>query len=100
MPSDTAGLAGGNQSRTTEVVEKNKSRHPMKESSTNARSHERWAHFRLSVIGPLLAAPPSRGQLQAQLQELAAQKWRHPVSGAWGIFGLSTIERWSYKTIR
>lgn len=100
MPGDTAGRAGVNQSRTTEVVEKSESRHPMKESSSNARSHERWAHFRFSVIGPLLAAPPSRGQLQAQLQELAAKKWRHPVSGAWVIFGLSTIERWYYKALR
>jgi hypothetical protein len=47
-----------------------------------------------------LAAPPARGQLQAQLQELAAQKWRHPVSGAWVVFGRSTIERWYYKALR
>ncbi len=37
----------------------------MKETSSNARPHERWAHFRFSVIGPLLAAPPAKGQLQA-----------------------------------
>ena len=30
-------------------------------------SHEQWARFRFSVIGPLLAAPPDRGQLQQQL---------------------------------
>ena len=72
----------------------------MKETSSYSRSHERWAHFRFSVIGPLLAAPPSRGQLQAQLQELAAKKWRHPVSGQWVVFGLSTIERWYYKALR
>ena len=69
----------------------------MKETSSTARSHERWAHFRFSVIGPLLAAPPAPGQLQAQLQELAAQKWRHPISGEWVVFGLSTLERWYYK---
>src|SRR5579862_5577948 len=72
----------------------------MNETSSNPRSHERWAHFRFSVIGPLLAAPPSRGQLQTQLQELATKKWRHPVSGKWVIFGLSTIERWYYKALR
>jgi len=72
----------------------------VQETSSNSRSHERWAHFRFSVIGSLLAAPPDRGQLQAQLQELAAQKWRHPVSGEWVVFGRSTIERWYYKALR
>ncbi len=71
----------------------------MKETSSTSRSHERWAHFRFSVIGALLAAPPSRGQLQAQLQELAAKKWRHPISGEWVLLGLSTIERWYYKSL-
>jgi transposase InsO family protein len=69
----------------------------MKETSLNGRSHERWAHFRFSVIGALLAAPPARGQLQVQLEELAAKKWRHPISGEWIVLGLSTIERWYYK---
>ena len=72
----------------------------MKETSSTLRSHERWAHFRFSVIGPLLAAPPFRGQLQAQLQDLAAKKWRHPISGEWVLLGLSTIERWYYKASR
>src|ERR1039457_2399051 len=72
----------------------------MKETSSTSRSHERWAHFRFSVIGPLLAAPASRGELQGQLQELAAKKWRHPISGEWVLFGLSTIERWYYKALR
>ena len=72
----------------------------MKDISSILRPHERWAHFRFSVIGPLLAAPPSRGQLQAQLQELAAKKWRHPISEEWVLFGLSTIERWYYKALR
>src|ERR1022692_1604903 len=72
----------------------------MKETSSTSRPHERWAHFRFSVIGPLLAAPASRGELQGQLQELAAKKWRHPISGEWVLFGLSTIERWYYKALR
>jgi putative transposase len=63
------------------------------------RSYERWAHFRFSVIGPLLAAPPARGQLQAQLQELAAKEWRHPLSGQWVRIGRSTLERWYYKAL-
>jgi putative transposase len=59
-------------------------------------SHEQWARFRFSVIGPLLAAPPERGDLQEQLKSLAAKKWRHPISGQRVQFGLSTIERWFY----
>ena len=61
-----------------------------------ARSHERWARFRFSVIGPLLAVPPERGELQEQLKSLAAKKWHHPISGQPIQFGLSTIERWFY----
>lgn len=72
----------------------------MEKDDSFARSSERWAHFRFSVIGPLLAAPPARGQLQLQLQELASKKWRHPITGAWVLFGLSTIERWYYKALR
>jgi transposase InsO family protein len=72
----------------------------MDQQPQTSRSHERWAHFRFSVIGPLLAAPPARGELQRQLKELAAQKWRHPLSGAWIVLGRSTIERWYYKALR
>ena len=61
-----------------------------------ARSHERWARFRFSVIGPLLAAPPERGELQEQLKSLAAKKWHHPITEQRVQFGLSTIERWFY----
>ena len=32
---------------------------------------QRWAHFRFSVIGLLLAAPPERGKLKVELQCLA-----------------------------
>lgn len=71
----------------------------MEKEPQNSRSHERWAHFRFSVIGPLWAAPPQRGQLQIQLEELAAKKWRHPISGPWTLLGLSTIERWYYKAL-
>ena len=34
---------------------------------------DQQARFRFSVIGPLLAAPPARGELQQALQELAAR---------------------------
>ena len=71
----------------------------MNQDSHRIRSHERWAHFRFSVIGALLAAPPEKGQLQGQLKELAAKKWRHPISGQWKVFGFSTIERWYYQAL-
>jgi len=60
---------------------------------------ERWAHFRFSVIGPLLAAPPDRGELRQELEILARKKWRHPVTAQWVQFGLSTIERWYYLAL-
>ena len=72
----------------------------MKKPSSFLRSHERWAQFRFSVIGPLLAAPASRGELQGQLQELAAKKWRHPITEEWTLFGFSTLERGYYKALR
>ena len=71
----------------------------MKKEPPAPRSTECWAHFRFSVIGPLLAAPPTRGQLQKQLAELAAKKWRHPIRGEWITLGRSTLERWYYKAL-
>jgi transposase InsO family protein len=59
-------------------------------------SHERWAHLRFSVVGPLLASPPAAGELQAALAELAEKVWRHPITGEPVRFGVSTIERWYY----
>lgn len=72
----------------------------MSTESSNVPSPERWATFRFSVVGPLLAAPPARGELQGRLQQLAAQKWRHPLGGQWMCLGLSTIERWYYAALR
>jgi putative transposase len=59
--------------------------------------HQRWAHFRFSVIGRLLAAPPERGELEAELHKLAQKTWKHPVSGQAVRFGFSTLERWYYE---
>ncbi|MDO8690350.1 MAG: DDE-type integrase/transposase/recombinase [Dehalococcoidia bacterium] len=69
----------------------------MKKDHPPFRSTERWAHFRFSVIGALLAAPPMRGQLQGQLQALADKKWRHPIGAHCFTLGFSTIERWYQK---
>ena len=56
--------------------------------------HERWAHFRFAVVGELLAAPPERGHLRAELERLAERTWKHPVSGEPVQFAYATIERW------
>ncbi|MDI7268056.1 MAG: DDE-type integrase/transposase/recombinase [Myxococcota bacterium] len=63
--------------------------------SRKARS-ERWAHFRFSVIGTLLAAPPPEGELWSRIEELAAKEWAHPIDGRPHRVGASTIERWYY----
>jgi len=62
--------------------------------SDNASVHERWAAFRFSVVGQLLAAPPPKGMLRRELKQLAARTWRHPITASPVRFGLSTIERW------
>jgi putative transposase len=65
-------------------------------SQDTASVHERWARFRFAIIGPLLAAPPKKGELLDALRELAMRTWRHPITGADARFSVSTIERWYY----
>ena len=60
------------------------------------RRPEQWAQLRFAIVGPLLAAPPEHGELQAALAALATKEWRHPITGAPVRFGVSTIERWLY----
>lgn len=57
----------------------------------------KWANFRFSVIGGLLAKPPKKGQLGQQIKKLAQNHYRHPIKGTRVKFGASTIERWYYK---
>ncbi len=61
-----------------------------------ARPHDRWAHLRFSVVGPLLAAPPAQGELKTELERLSAKEWLHPISLQPVSFAVSTIERWYY----
>lgn len=56
-----------------------------------------WARFRFSVIGPLLSAPPSRGELKAAIRSLAEKIWMHPINGRDVQYSATTIERWYYK---
>lgn len=65
-----------------------------KTSSTTTRRHERWANLRHAIIGALLAAPPSRGELRAALEALAARTYLHPNTGEPVQFAFSTLERW------
>src|SRR4029077_11713451 len=60
-------------------------------------SHQRWAHLRFAIIGPLLASPRPLGQLRLELARLAAKLWQHPISGQPVHFAVSTLERWLYK---
>jgi len=67
-------------------------------ATQNAETHRaRWARFRFSIVGTLLASPPEKGQLQNALQELADKQWLHPVTTLPVTLGLSTIERWYYR---
>lgn len=68
----------------------------MSNNKPEGPDRDRWARLRFAIIGPLLAAPPDPGALQHTLKRLAAQRWRHPVSGEPVRFGASTIERWYY----
>ncbi len=58
------------------------------------RSRASWARLRFAVVGPLLASPPHRGDLKAEIARLAEKSWRHPRTGEPVRFGRSTIERW------
>jgi len=61
---------------------------------------QRWAHFRFSVIGSLLAAPPPAGELWSRIEELAATVWVHPLRGTPHRVAASTLERWYYAARR
>jgi putative transposase len=69
----------------------------MAEQARGKRVHERWAHFRFSVVGQLLAAPPGKGELAAAIAALADRTWHHPITDEHTRFGFSTIERWYYR---
>ncbi|MCC6696588.1 MAG: transposase [Candidatus Hydrogenedentes bacterium] len=56
-----------------------------------------WAHFRFAIVGSLLSAPPSRGDLQAAIAALANRTWTHPITQRDVHFSAKTIERWFYR---
>ena len=65
-------------------------------SVTDPPKRDRWGRLRFAIIGPLLAAPPPKGELQDQLKALAAKFWRHPLTDKQIGFAVSTLERWYY----
>jgi transposase InsO family protein len=74
-----------------------------KETSMNDSSfppgsaQERWARLQFAVIGPLLSAPPTQGDLKAELEALSRRDFTHPTREGHRIrFAYSTIERWFY----
>lgn len=69
-------------------------------SENDLPARDRWARLRFAIIGPLLAAPPAEGDLQAALEALAAKGWRDPFTGLEIRFGTSTIQRWYYAARR
>lgn len=64
------------------------------------RTLKNWAHLRFSIIGPLLATPPERGELGKELEKLASRRYPHPTrTDEWLCFGTSSIERWYYAAL-
>jgi hypothetical protein len=63
----------------------------------SGRGQDRWAHLRFAVVGALLAAPPTKGDLHEALTALAQRTWQHPTRGEPVRFARSTIERWYYQ---
>lgn len=68
-------------------------------TTSTKSSTDRWACFRLEVIGSLLASPPERGERRARLEELSTRTWRHPQSGEPFRVAFSTLERWYYEAL-
>ncbi len=60
---------------------------------------KKWELFRFSIIGHLLARPPSGGMLGKEFKKLASKSYRHPTQDKWITFGASTIERWYYAAL-
>jgi len=68
-------------------------------TSSDNKGLAKWAYFRFSIIGGLLANPPRKGELRSEIELLAEQRYRHPEKDEWITFGASTIERWYYKAL-
>jgi len=56
----------------------------------------RWSEFRFAIIGPLLASPPKKGELQQALNILSKKLWTHPTTGEIVCYSVKTLQRWYY----
>ncbi|MBF0234994.1 MAG: transposase [Desulfamplus sp.] len=66
-------------------------------SSKTQSSVDKWALFRFSIVGGLLAKPPATGELRKELKKLSRQGYMDPVRNRLTFFHFSTIESWYYK---
>ena len=66
-------------------------------SNNGKGNRDGWARLRFAVVGPLLASPPPKGRLRAELERLAERTWEHPSGKGPVRFSVSTIERWYYQ---
>ncbi len=57
---------------------------------------ERIALFRLSVVGDLLARELEPGELKAELQQRAEQRYRAPGASVSRTFSFKSLQRWYY----
>jgi hypothetical protein len=55
---------------------------------------EAVAIFRSEIVGGLTRRELSRGELRAELLEIAKQRWRAPDADHTRTYGLRTLERW------
>jgi putative transposase len=69
----------------------------MSKKQKHRSHHQLWAEFRFGVVGGLLSAPASSGELADRFRELSQKEWQHPITEEKVIFGVSTIERWYYE---
>ena len=65
--------------------------------SNGGDDRDRWARLRFAVVGPLLASPPPKGRLGAELERLSRQSWEHPSGRGPVSFSAKTIQRWYYQ---
>lgn len=68
----------------------------MKKRDETDRMADLLAQLRFAIVGPLLASPPSVGELNKNLDDLSKKFWKHPGTGLPIRFGTSSIERWFY----
>ena len=68
--------------------------------SDESKKLRNWAHLRFSIVGPLLAQPPDRGELIQEFERLSQRSYPHPTRhGDLISFATSTIERWYYAAL-